>query len=329
MISHRSRVLNFLGMASEYGCYGPDDRFLCITPMNHGGGLAFTMASIYLGGAMEIMDKFDPEAVLSKLKFDGFTGIFTVPTHFHAFFALPAETLERYRSPPLKAIMSNAAALPQAMKQKIVPYFGDGLLHELYGSTEAGIVTSLRPKDQLRKDSCVGLPFVGNRIKVLDGAGQPCAPGEVGEMFSTSSTNFNGYWNMPEATAETLQDGWVSVGDMAVRDAEGFVYIVDRKKDMVISGGVNIYPREIEEVLFTHPAIRDVAVIGVPDDQWGERLKAFVVVNPGEDLTVEALAAFCQGRLGAYKIPKDLALVEALPRNANGKVLKTDLRSAG
>ena len=137
---------------------------------------------------------------------------------------------------------------------------------------------------------------------------------------------FNGYWNRPEETAKAVRDGWVSVGDMARRDAEGFLYIVDRKKDMVISGGVNIYPREVEEVLLAHPLVADAAVIGVPDETWGERLKAFVVPR-GAAITAEAIGAHCAGRIAGYKIPRDVALVDALPRNANGKVLKTELRT--
>ena len=137
---------------------------------------------------------------------------------------------------------------------------------------------------------------------------------------------FNGYWNRPDETAQAVRDGWASVGDMARRDAEGFLYIVDRKKDLVISGGVNIYPREVEEVLFAHPDIADVAVIGVPDETWGERLKAFVVPREGP-ITLQTLAEHCAGRIAGYKIPKELALVAALPRNANGKVLKTELRA--
>jgi acyl-CoA synthetase (AMP-forming)/AMP-acid ligase II len=135
---------------------------------------------------------------------------------------------------------------------------------------------------------------------------------------------FNGYWNRPEETAKAVRDGWVSVGDMARRDGEGFLYIVDRIKDMVISGGVNIYPREIEELLFTHPSIQDVAVVGIPDATWGERLKTFAVLR--EPLTADEVSAFCAGKIAPYKIPRELEAVEALPRNANGKVLKMQLR---
>ena len=331
MISHRSRILTFYGKAVEYGCYGPDDRFLSITPMNHGAGIAYSLAVLFFGGMLEILDGYNAEQVLRKLKFGSsegpFTGIFMVPTHFHSLFALPQAVLNECRTPPIKTIICNAAPLPQTTKEQIVAYFGPGILHETYGSTEAGIVTNLRPQDQLRKQRCVGLPFPNTQVKLLDDAGNEVAPGEVGELFSNSPYFYNGYWNKPAETVATFRDGWLSVGDLAMRDDEGFIYIVDRKKDMVISGGVNIYPREVEEVLFQHPAVADVAVIGVPDEKWGERLKAVVVLRPGAALSADDIAAFCEGKLAAYKIPKDVAAIDALPRNANGKVLKTVLRA--
>ena len=200
-------------------------------------------------------------------------------------------------------------------------------MHETYGSTEAGIVTNLRPADQLRKLQCVGQPFPATLVEIRRDDGSLCAADEVGELFSTSPYLFNGYWKKPDATAEAWRDGWVTVGDMARRDADGHVYIVDRKKDMVISGGINIYPREIEEVLVRHPDIAEAAVIGVPDEKWGEKLKAFVVRRQGASLTAEAVLAFCEGRISGIKTPKDVAFIEQIPRNASGKVLKTTLRT--
>ena len=329
VLSHRSRMLVGLICAAEFGCFGPDDRFLAMTPMNHGGGLGFPTGVLAAGGSIEILDRFEPETVLERLKFGGITGLFMVPTHFQMIFALPPDVLAKYQRPPITAILANAAPLPQAMKEKIIPYFGETVLHELYAATEPGLVCNLRPKDQLRKQSCVGTTFPHVEAEVRRDDGSICEADEVGELWSRSPVLFNGYWNRPDETAKAVKNGWVSVGDMARRDAEGFLYIVDRKKDMVISGGVNIYPREVEEVLFTHPDVADVAVIGVPDETWGERLKAFVVPREGAAFTAETLAAHCAGRIASYKIPKDLTLVHALPRNANGKVLKTELRIAG
>jgi len=329
VLPQRSRLLAFYQMAQEFGCYGPEDRFLGTTPMNHGAGIAFPLAAIMTGGFTEILDKFDPELLLRKLKEGDFSGVFTVPTQHHAIFELPQATLDKYRGAPLRSVISNASALPQHLKYKIVEYFGEGKLHESYGSTEGGFVTNLRPPFQLQKERCVGTPFPHTFVKLTDDDFNEVEPEEPGELWVKSPSSFAGYWNRPEATVSAFRDGWVTVGDVAKRDEDGFIYIVDRKKDMVITGGVNVYPREIEELLFGHPAISDVAVVGVPDDKWGERLKAFVVTREGQTVDADGLEQFCEGKLSRFKIPRDVALIDELPRNANGKVLKTELRKAG
>lgn len=288
--------------------------------------MIFSLAPVFLGGYAEIMDAFDPEQVMVKLKNEAMTGFFGVPTHFSAIFSLQQSFLQEHRPAHLKSVISNAAALPQSMKETLVEFFGPGILHETYGSTEAGIVLNLRPADQLRKNASVGQPIPGTLVSVRDEDGNECATDEVGELFSTSPYLFNGYWKRPEETAESYQDGWVTVGDLVRRDAEGYLYIVDRKKDMVISGGVNIYPREIEEVMITHPEVADVAVIGVPDEKWGESLKAYVVTKSGASANKEALMEFCESKIARMKIPRIIDFIDVIPRNATGKVLKTELR---
>lgn len=265
VLSHRSRMLVGLVSGVEFGCFGYDDKFLAMTPMNHGGGLGFPASSLAGGGTVEILDKYSPIETLDRLKNGGVTGIFMVPTHFQMIFELPAEVTEPYRLPPIRAIIANAAPLPQAMKEKIIPWFGEKVLNEIYASTESGLVCNMRPEWQLDKERCVGTPMAHVHVEIRREDGSICDVDEVGELFSRSPMQFNGYWHRDDETAATLQDDWLSVGDMAKRDADGFLYIVDRKKDMVISGGVNIYPREIEEVLIRHPAIVEVAVIGIPD----------------------------------------------------------------
>ncbi len=328
VLSHRSRVMTFLAMASEYGCYGPEDSYLGVAPFFHGGGFAFAMGSVFLGGFCEVLPAFNPEEVMRRLNEGPYTGTFMVPTHYHAILAQENAVLERYRKHHLTSLISNAAALPQATKEGIVAQFGEGVLHETYGSTEAGIVTNLRPPDQLRKIQCVGLPFVCSRIRLLDGDGQEVAQGEVGELYSNSPYLFNGYWGKPEETAAILRDGWVTAGDMARRDEEGYLFLVDRKKDMIISGGVNIYPREIEEVLIRLTGIAEVAVIGVADDYWGERVKAFVVTAGDDAPAPDDITAFAKENLAHYKVPKDIAFIGALPRNPAGKILKRSLRES-
>ncbi len=173
----------------------------------------------------------------------------------------------------MRALISNAAPLPQKTKEIIVDYFGERLLHECYGSTEAGIVCNFARRDQLRKQQCVGHPFMMNQVKLLGEDGAPVERGEVGELYSTSPCLFLGYWDKPAATAASMREGWFSAGDLAWQDEDGCYYIVDRKKDMYISGGVNVYPREIEEFLVRLPGVREAAVVGVPDDYWGERAR--------------------------------------------------------
>jgi len=327
LVSSRSRVLTFCGMGIEYGCYSANDRFLALAPLCHGAGMAFPLASVYFGGYAHLLDTFDPETVLRELSKDRISGVFMVPTHFHAIFSLESNTLAALQEYELRSIISNAAPLSQGTKEQIVEYFGEGLLHETYGSTEGGIVTNLQPPDQLRKQKCVGLPFPATEISIRNEQGEECGPNEVGELFSLSPYLFNGYWQRPKETEEALQDGWCTVGDLARRDEEGYIYIVDRKKDMVITGGMNVYPREIEDVLIRHPDIVEAAVIGVADDRWGESLKAYVVTKSKQSLSSDELMTFCADKLAKFKIPRDFVHIETLPRNAGGKILKTILRT--
>lgn len=326
-VTHISRSLTFYGMGVEYGCFGPDDHFVGLAPLCHGAGFAFNLAPLYFGASCDLMTGFDPEVVLEHLAAERPTGIFMVPTHFRALFDQSSALLDRCRDNRLTSIISNAAPLSQSLKERIVDTFGEGRLHECYGSTEAGVVTSLRPQDQLRKKNCVGLPFVNTEVRLLDDAGDAVPDGEVGELYSRSPYLFRGYWNKPDETAESLENGWATAGDLARRDDEGFYYIVDRKKDMIISGGVNIYPKEVEIVLDRHPAIAESAVYGVPDEYWGERVVAAVVVDGGADFPGDdALSAWCREHIGGQKIPKSFVALNALPRNPMGKVLKSALR---
>ncbi len=328
LLSHRSRALTFFAMGIEYGCYGPRDRALAIAPMFHGAGFAFAVAPIFFGGFCAIHDGFTPERVLEDLDALAITNVFLVPTHFSGLFALGADVLARSRHRDLRTIISNAAPLPQTMKERIVGKFGDDVLFEAYGSTEAAIVSNLRPPDQLRKLACVGHPFPCTEVQLLGDDGEEVADGEVGELFSRSPYLFDRYWKRPEATAAALRDGWVSAGDLARRDDEGYLYIVDRKDSKIISGGVNIYPREVEEALLRHEAVADAAVYGVPDDYWGEAVEATVVLAGGRTAAEEELIASCEGSLARFKLPKQIRFSEALPRNAAGKVLRRELRRA-
>lgn len=322
MLTHRSRSLTFLAMAGEYGCFGPGDRFLVLTPMSHGAGFVFAVAPLVFGGTSVILETGDPQQIAERIAASDISGVFLVPTQIARLVTLPPAATTPGSG--LKALISNASALGPPLKVEMIARYGPGKLHETYGSTEGGIVTNIRPDEQLLKPGSVGTPFPLIELALRDGGGAEVAAGEPGELFVRGPYAFAGYWNDPAATAQALVDDWVTVGDMATRDGDGFVTIVDRKSDMVVTGGVNVFPREVEQVLAAVPGVREVAVVGLPDPEWGERLQAFVVgaAEPA------ALAAAARAGLAPHKVPKGFSFLNELPRGPTGKVLKRELRAA-
>lgn len=328
LLPHRSRALVCLASAVEYECFGMGDRFLALAPMYHGAGLAFALAAVSHGGTCIIHESNDAESIVARLEQGDIHGVFMVPTHFKRIFDLPESRLEGLASRhQLKAIISNAAALAPRFKELTCRFFGEGLLHETYGSTEAGIVTNMRPEHLLDRLESVGTPFIGMEIEIRRADGSLCDAGEVGELYARGPYTFVGYLNRPDETAAALQDGWVTVQDLAVRDDDGFINIVGRSKDMVVSGGVNIYPAEIEKVIAQEPSVAEVAVVGLPDDEWGESVHAFVVLRLGNETDAENIIARCRQTLSGYKVPRGVTFIDELPRNASGKILKKDLRA--
>ena len=325
VISHRSRAITFYLTALEWGL-GPGRMTLAVAPMYHGAGFAFAYAACVTGGTVAMMRAYDPELLLSLIERHRPSSVFLVPAHIQMLRALPDRAVARHDTSSLTTIYVNAAPLPQQAKVWTIENFPAAGLHELYGSTEASIVTNLRPADQLRKERCVGPPWFMTQVRVLGADGQPVAAGQPGELWSRSPMVFRGYLDDAEATRQaTSQDGFVSAGDVAVLDEDRYVYIVDRVGDMIITGGVNVYPREVEEVLHQHPDVADVAVVGAPDDTWGERVVA-VVVARAEPPPAGELIDFARRRLAGFKLPKQVRFVTALPRNAAGKVLKRQIR---
>jgi long-chain acyl-CoA synthetase len=327
MLSHRARIMNAFATAVEHGCYSPDDRALGTTPMFHGAGFLNVITPLFFGGFVEILPRFDIEQLLGSVERLRATVVNMIPTHFSAMLALEEKTGRRFDLSSVKCVFSGTAPLPQSMKGPIIERFGEGKLNERYGSTEAGVVTCLRPFDQLRKIQCVGLPMPLTHVKIIDKDGNEAVPNTVGELWSRSPYMFNGYWDAPETTAKSLRDGWFSAGDLARVDEEGYVYIVDRKNDMIISGGENIYPREVEEVLLTHPAVAECAVVGLPHEYWGEAVTAFVALKPGRHASDKDLVDHCAAVLTRFKLPKAVKFVDRLPRNSMGKILRRDLRT--
>jgi len=199
-------------------------------------------------------------------------------------------------------------------------------LHEFYGATEAGIITNLRPEDQRRKTRCVGRPVLDSEVRILTEDGGPVEPGAVGDIWLRSPTLFEGYFNAPDKTQHAIRGGWVNIGDVGRIDEEGYLYIADRKKDVIKSGGVNIFPTEIEEVILSHPRVLSAAVIGIPDQRWGEAVHAVVVPRPGCEITAQELLTYCRRVLSGYKLPKSVEFRSSLPLSPAGKILKRQLR---
>jgi long-chain acyl-CoA synthetase len=328
LLSHRSRILTAFVAAAEYRSFGPDSRMLVSTPVFHGAGFLNLLAPLWFGGEAVILPQFKIEMLLGLIERHRITKAHMVPAHFSAYFALSEQERSRFDVSSLRCIVSGTAPLAQSIKRRIVESFGPDVLHERYGSTEASLVTNLRPEDQLRKLACVGNTFASVEVEIRDMDGNALAAGETGELWSRSPLMFSGYWNRPGLEAGTVRDGWVSAGDMARRDEEGYIYLVDRKNDMIITGGENVYPREIEEVLMQHPAVAEAAVVGLPHEYWGDAVTAFVHLRAGMTVTEAGLREHCAQHLARWKIPKGIMIGGPLPRNAMGKILRREVKSA-
>jgi len=326
MLSHRSRAMSALSYGSIFGCFSRRDRFLVATPLYHGGGFVFPMTTMMGGGSIELMPQYNPELLLRGISKGGHTGTFVVPTQLSSMLELEARVLEANREHGLKTMLCNAAPLPDSTKHASLDFFGDDVLFESYGSTEAGVVSVLYPEQMREKHNCVGRPAPGQIVKLVGEDGSEVKKGDIGELFSSGPTLFNGYLNKPEETLACFRDGFVSPGDLAQLDDEGFLYIVGRIKDMIISGGVNVYPRDIEQVLLTHDAIAEAAVVGVPDSHWGEAVCAYIVAGDGARPAESEIMDFCRETLSPQKRPKFVRYVDEIPKNITGKVMKKDLR---
>jgi acyl-CoA synthetase (AMP-forming)/AMP-acid ligase II len=279
-----------------------------------------------LGAPVIVLRKFDPVRWIALVKEHRVTNSFSAPTQLKRIVSLPPEELAKADMSTMICLIANAAPVPYALKQEIIDKLGDGFLFEVYGSTELGVDTVLEPEDQLRKPGSCGKPYGGIQIRIVKEDGTVGGPGEAGELFVRTGLAMDGYHHTDEKLTELADDNWKSVGDVAYFDDEGYVYICDRKKDMIISGGVNIYPAEIEAVLYGHPQILDVAVFGIPDDEWGESVHAIVQAKAGETIDLDELRAFAESRLARYKQPRAYETRAELPRTDSGKLLKRVLR---
>lgn len=304
--------------------FTPADVHLLAGPYYHSAPSFFASLQLLLGATLVIQPKYDPVEALQLIERHKVSTTFMAPTLVQRLCDVPEAEFSRYDVSSLRSIVVAGAPCPFVLKERTRERFGE-VLWEFYGATETGVVTIMRPEDQLRKPGSCGKAAAGQLIQLLDDAGNEVPPGVPGEMW-VQNTLLAEYYNKPEATAKSKQHGYFTVGDVAYQDEDGFYFICDRKIDMIISGGANIYPAEIEAVLTAHPAVADVAVIGVPDDHWGEAVKAIVALRNGESATAEELIAFCGKNLADYKKPRSVDFVAELPRNPAGKLLKAGLR---
>jgi fatty-acyl-CoA synthase/long-chain acyl-CoA synthetase len=300
------------------------DVHLLAGPYYHSAPSFFVSLSLLLGSTVVVQPKYDPVEALRLIERHKISTTFMAPTLLQRLCDVPEEEFSKHDVSSLRAIILGGAPCPFVLKERAVARFGN-VIWEFYGATETGIVTVMRPEDQLRKPGSCGKVAPGQTIRLLDDMGNEVALGTPGEMWAQNSFLAE-YFGKPDATARSMREGFFSVGDVAYMDEEGFYYICDRKVDMIISGGVNIYPAEIEAVLTAHPAIADVAVIGVPDDHWGESVKAIVELRPGVSATAEEIIAFCGERMADYKKPRSVDFINEMPRNPSGKLLKAPLR---
>jgi acyl-CoA synthetase (AMP-forming)/AMP-acid ligase II len=314
-------IENVLQVISIFGLNQSDVHLMC-GPGYHSAVSFFAALHQVLGATVVIQPKFEADGALDLIERHRVTTTFMAPTLLQRL--VDAQQHRPRDLSSLRALILGAAPCPHALKVRADAVLGQ-VIWEFYGATETGINTVLRPEDQLRKPGSCGTPVPGQEIRLVGPDGRDVKDGEPGE-FMVRNSWLAEYYNRPDATGESLHDGFFSVGDVAYRDEQGYYYICDRQIDMVISGGVNIYPAEIEAALYAHPAVMDAAVIGVPDEQWGESVKAVVQLRAGMSATADELIAFCDARLAGYKKPRSVDFVSELPRDAAGKLLKRKVR---
>ncbi len=323
ILPHRVLVWNSINTNVGWDLHG-DDVSIIHTPFFHTGGInVLTLPIFHVGGTMVLMHEWDPVRCLELIEREGVTVFFAIPTMFQMLLDAPSFATTDFSS--VRFFISGGAPCPvpmiRAYQKRDIPF------RQGYGLTEVSVnCFTLNPEDAIRKAGSVGRPIFHLDARLVDERGNDVEPGGVGELWLRGPTVCAGYWNKPDATAAAITDGWFHTGDMARVDEEGYYFIVDRKKDLFISGGENVYPAEVEHAIYDHPAVAECAVIGVPDPKWGEVGRALVVTRPGAQLSEAVLIAHCRERLARYKVPKSVVFLDELPRTSSGKVFKPQLR---
>jgi acyl-CoA synthetase (AMP-forming)/AMP-acid ligase II len=331
MLSHA----NFLALARaggdnkpDWNKWSPEDVSLVAMPVFHIGGSGWGVMGVYHGAKGVIAREFDPTRVLDFFEHSGISKIFMVPAAMQ--FVVRQPRAREVDFSKLKYMLYGASPIPAALLKECIEVFKCGFV-QMYGMTETtGTIVALPPEDHvegLERMKSAGKALAGVELAILDPDGNRLPPRQVGEIATRSGSNMVGYWNLPDATGKTITaDGWLRTGDAGYMDEDGYLYIHDRIKDMIISGGENVYPAEVESAICDHPDVAEAAVIGVPDETWGEAVKAIVVMKPGKEASATDIMRFARERIAGFKTPKSVEFIPALPRNPSGKILRRELR---
>jgi acyl-CoA synthetase (AMP-forming)/AMP-acid ligase II len=333
MLTHHTLMMMTMNFFADMSPLGPEDVVLHAAPLSHGSGL-YGIPNVAKGAANVILQSksFEPKIVLETIQRRKVTNMFLAPAMIKRLVTSPE--VDQYDLSSIKCINYGGAPIYEEDLKEAVRKMGQVFV-QLFGQAESPMTISYLRKEehllegteeQMRRLTSAGIPRTDLEVKIFDFNDKELPPGEMGEIVVRGEVVMKGYWRNPEATAETLRGGWLHTGDLGIMDEKGYVYILDRAKDMIISGGENIYSREIEDVILKHPAVYEVAVIGVPDEKWGESVKAIVALRPGHKATGEELINFCKEHLASYKKPKSVDFIDAIPKNPYGKVLKRELR---
>ena len=325
MLTHANLRANIEQMRQTPIAFGPEDVVLCVLPLFHIFGLNVVLnVSIDVGARIVLFERFDREASLDSVRDDLITIIAGAPPVYVAWLGIEGAPADAFSN--VRVAVSGAAPLPKEVLNAFRERY-DVTIWEGYGLTETAPALTSTAIGGVAKPGCVGRPLPDVELRLVDEDGDDVDEGDPGEIVVKGPNVFEGYWNRPDETAHALRDGWFHTGDVGVADDDGDIYIVDRRSDLVIVSGFNVYPREVEDVLRKHPNVGDVAVVGTHDDRTGERVKAIVVADPpGEGVTEDALIEFCRTSLAPYKVPREVEIVSEIPRNAAGKVLRRALR---
>ncbi len=332
MLSHRAMLRPRVEQKAadvDWNRWGEGEVSLVAMPVFHIGGTGWGVTGLYNGAKGVVAREFDPGHVLDFIENDRISKMFMVPSAMQIVVRQPRAREVDYSC--LRFMMYGASPIPLDLLKECMEVFGCGFV-QMYGMTETnGTIVALPPEDHDPKGNprmrSAGKPLPGVEIAILGDGGERLGPHQVGEIITRSAANMTGYWNKPDATANTIdEEGWLRTGDAGYLDEDGYVFIHDRVKDMIITGGENVYPAEVENAIFGHPAVADVAVIGVPDERWGEAVKAVVVIQPGAEATPAEIIAWARERIAGFKTPKSVDFIEALPRNPSGKILRRELR---